>query len=252
MNDIPNSSRDTGQNVLTSLSEEKISKKYIEILKVIGRTSLGSIYMVDLCRKKIKLISEKPLLFSDLRSNEIERLGYNFYRKYTKPEDLEILESVSNLGFKFFKCLPFEDRQSYSITYDFHLTNVNNVNVLINHKITPLEFCEDGNMIKALCVFSYSLNKKAGNLCVGSNNSEIFWRYNFKTGKWLEESKITLKMREVQIIQLYLQGFKIEEIAERLFVSPNTIKFHRSKLFEKIGVNNITEAISYVISNNLI
>ncbi|WP_410685631.1 response regulator transcription factor [Chryseobacterium sp. MEBOG07] len=44
----------------------------------------------------------------------------------------------------------------------------------------------------------------------------------------------------------------MEEIAEQLFVSPSTVKFHRSKLFERIGVKNIREAISYVITNNLI
>ncbi|KAB1231642.1 response regulator transcription factor [Chryseobacterium viscerum] len=67
--------------------------------------------------------------------------------------------------------------------------------------------------------------------------------HEFLTIKWSEECKITLKIREIEFIRLYLQGLKIEEIAEQLFVSPGTVKFHGSKLFERIGVKNIIEAI---------
>jgi DNA-binding CsgD family transcriptional regulator len=41
-------------------------------------------------------------------------------------------------------------------------------------------------------------------------------------------------------------------MAESIFVSPDTVKFHRRKLFEKLDVSNISEAIVYTINNNLI
>ncbi|UTX50864.1 response regulator transcription factor [Chryseobacterium sp. MA9] len=63
---------------------------------------------------------------------------------------------------------------------------------------------------------------------------------------------MTLKIRKTEIIGLYPRGLKIEEIAEQLFVLPSTIEFHRSKLFERIGIKNIIEAISYIITNNLL
>ncbi len=124
--------------------------------------------------------------------------------------------------------------------------------MLVNHKITPIELFDDGEISKIACVVSYSLNRSAGNIRIVSSTSETYWKYNLFTGKWTEESKVALKLREIEIIRLYLQELKIEEIAEQLFVSPSTIKFHRSKLFERIGVKNIIEAISYVITNNLI
>ncbi|WP_180563944.1 response regulator transcription factor [Chryseobacterium sp. JV274] len=124
--------------------------------------------------------------------------------------------------------------------------------MLVNHRITLIELYGDGEISKIVCVVSYSLNRTAGNIRIISNTSESYWKYNFFTGKWTEECKVTLKIKEIEIIRLYFQGLKIKEIAEQLFVSPSTIKFHRSKLFERIGVKNIIEAISYVITNNLI
>ncbi|WP_100430828.1 LuxR C-terminal-related transcriptional regulator [Flavobacterium sp. 1] len=39
------------------------------------------------------------------------------------------------------------------------------------------------------------------------------------------------------------RAFTIREIAKEIFVSPDAVKFHRRKLFEKLEVNNISEAI---------
>ncbi|MGR3857252.1 MULTISPECIES: response regulator transcription factor [Chryseobacterium] len=236
-----------------SVSEKKNTPdKYFNVLKAVSGNSLGSVYIADLKTKKLEFISENPLLFSGLKSNEVEKLGYNFFRKYTKEEDLEILRKVNTYGLKFFECLSPEEKKIHTITYDFHLKYTNSVDVLVNHRITPIELDDHGEISKIVCVVSYSLNRNAGNIRIISNTSETYWKYNLFTGKWTEECKITLKIREIEIIRLYLQGLKIEEIAEQLFVSPSTIKFHRSKLFERIGVKNIIEAISYVITNNLI
>ncbi|WP_300690485.1 LuxR C-terminal-related transcriptional regulator [Chryseobacterium sp.] len=252
MSDIINSVCSDNSSVLPKSDEKNVSNKYFNTLKAVAETNFGCIYIADLKTGKMELISENRFLFSGLGSVEVEKMGFNFFRKYTRSEDLDILKKVKIYGFKFFECLSPEEKKRHTITYDFHVKYANSVDVLINHKITPIELCEKGDISKIVCVVSYSLNRAAGNIRVLSNTSDTYWKYNLSTGKWSEEAKITLKIREIEIIRLYLQGMKIEEIAEQLFVAPSTIKFHRSKLFERIGVKNIIEAISYVITNNLI
>ncbi len=58
--------------------------------------------------------------------------------------------------------------------------------------------------------------------------------------------------REKEVIHYSIRGYTIKEIAEKIFVSPDTVKFHRKKLFEKLDVANISEAIRYVTNNKLI
>ena len=49
--------------------------------------------------------------------------------------------------------------------------------------------------------------------------------------------------RELEILQLIAEGLSNKEIAERAFVSENTVKTHSSRLFEKLGARRRTLAV---------
>jgi len=49
--------------------------------------------------------------------------------------------------------------------------------------------------------------------------------------------------REVEILGLISQGLSNREIAEKLFVSENTIKTHSSRVFDKLGARRRTQAV---------
>ncbi len=56
-----------------------------------------------------------------------------------------------------------------------------------------------------------------------------------------------LTEREFDILKLALSDKTNKEIAEDVFVSVNTVKFHLKNVYEKIGVSNRKEALQYVI-----
>ena len=49
--------------------------------------------------------------------------------------------------------------------------------------------------------------------------------------------------REMEILELVAQGMSNREIAEKLFVSENTVKTHCSRAFDKLGARRRTEAV---------
>ena len=57
----------------------------------------------------------------------------------------------------------------------------------------------------------------------------------------LQELKIT--RRELEILELIAGGLSNREIAERLFVSENTVKTHSSRLFDKLSAKRRTQAV---------
>jgi len=59
--------------------------------------------------------------------------------------------------------------------------------------------------------------------------------------KRLQELAIT--KRELEILGLIAQGLSNREIAERLFVSENTVKTHSSRLFDKLNARRRTQAV---------
>lgn len=56
-------------------------------------------------------------------------------------------------------------------------------------------------------------------------------------------NELGISKRELEVLQLMADGLSNQEIAERLFVSLNTIKTHTSKLFEKLEVKRRTQAV---------
>jgi DNA-binding CsgD family transcriptional regulator len=56
-------------------------------------------------------------------------------------------------------------------------------------------------------------------------------------------NELGISKRELEVLQLMADGLSNQEIAERLFVSLNTIKTHSSKVFEKMDVKRRTQAV---------
>lgn len=53
----------------------------------------------------------------------------------------------------------------------------------------------------------------------------------------------TLSDREIEILRLIAEGLPSKDIAERLFVSQNTIEFHRKRIMRKLGVTNMAQLV---------
>ena len=60
-------------------------------------------------------------------------------------------------------------------------------------------------------------------------------------GEKLKELGIT--RRELEILELIANGMSNREIAEKLFVSENTVKTHSSRLFDKLSAKRRTQAV---------
>lgn len=58
--------------------------------------------------------------------------------------------------------------------------------------------------------------------------------------------------RELEILGLMAAGMSNKEIADRIFVSENTVKTHSSRLFEKLGASRRTQAIQFGKNSGLI
>jgi NarL family two-component system response regulator LiaR len=58
-----------------------------------------------------------------------------------------------------------------------------------------------------------------------------------------EVHRLNLSKRELEVLQLMANGLSNQEIAERLFVSLNTIKTHSAQIFEKMEVKRRTQAV---------
>jgi DNA-binding NarL/FixJ family response regulator len=63
---------------------------------------------------------------------------------------------------------------------------------------------------------------------------------------------VGLTDRELSILRLVAEGLSNLDIASRLYVTEQTVKFHLSNIYRKLGVGNRTEATRYAYRNGLI
>src|ERR1051325_10380675 len=66
-----------------------------------------------------------------------------------------------------------------------------------------------------------------------------------------EKDSSPLSSRERQVVELVSQGFKNREIAQRMFISEQTVKNHLHNIFDKLGVSDRLELALYAIHKNL-
>lgn len=66
------------------------------------------------------------------------------------------------------------------------------------------------------------------------------------------EQQKGLTPQEFNVLRLVGEGFTSQQIAERLFVSVNTIEFHRRRIMSRLGVSNMAELIKISLEKGYI
>jgi DNA-binding NarL/FixJ family response regulator len=61
-----------------------------------------------------------------------------------------------------------------------------------------------------------------------------------------------LTEREVEVLQLAMGGNRNRDIAERLFISEETVKAHLKHIMEKLGANDRTQAVTIAVQRGII
>ncbi len=65
-------------------------------------------------------------------------------------------------------------------------------------------------------------------------------------------NKFNLTDREIEVLLLLADGLQNQQISNKLAISLSTVKFHKTNIFQKLGVQTRSEALVVAVKNNLI
>lgn len=248
-----NSSSLRTKNKLGGIPEaDQDAQHYLEVVKAFARLTYESVYLIDYSNMSFEYVSDNPLFLCGYSAEEVLQQGYEFYFRHVPEKDLEMLALINEAGFDFYANVPADERKLYSITYDFHLINKEDKHILVNHKLTPLFLTQEGKMWKSMCIVSLSPHQTPGNIRIYKQGAAEMWELNAGKKMWHKIEKPVLTEREIEVLRLHAQGLTINQIAEKLFVVPDTIKYYRRRIFERLQVTNVVEALSYAVNSKLI
>lgn len=63
--------------------------------------------------------------------------------------------------------------------------------------------------------------------------------------------KYEISEKEINVLRLIVEECTNEEIAEKLYLSPNTVHNHRNNMLTKLGASNTAGLVKYWFENNL-
>lgn len=229
--------------------------KQIELLvnaaKAFARSTHQGVYIIDYFKKNFLYVSENLANWCGMPSSKIKDFGYQLYIDQVPEEELKMLVEINKSGFDLFERLPLNDRLDYTISYDFHLVQ-GRKRQLINHHLTPMVLTRDGRIWLALCTVAMSARSTPGHIVMRRSNSETYYEYSLEKHKWQIKHEVALSEIERDVLTLSAQGYTMNEIADKICKSVDTVKACKRALFAKLEVKNIAEALSYTTNNKLI
>lgn len=225
--------------------------EYIRSAEAFSRSSYQSVYIIDYFRQNFLYVSPNPMFLCGLSPEQMKELGYRFYLGYVPEDEQPMLLTLNKAGFAFYNDIPVDERKDWYISYDFHILNEGK-KILVNHKLTPLALTSDGRIWLALCVVSAATHTDAGHIEMHHVGTSEFFEYNISSRRWSRHQMTTLSDGEKSVLTLSIQGYTMSEIADKICLSPDTIKKYRKRIFEKLEVRNISEAIVAATNNKLL
>jgi DNA-binding CsgD family transcriptional regulator len=170
--------------------------------------------------------------------------GLNFILKIIHPDDLKMLKEIHHTIFNYFYITPVKQRSRLRFSYNFRIKKKDESYIHILRQSNFLEFTEDGKpvieYIQSTDITDFN-NQQHIKLTVHKltydGSYELCYIHKFS------DNLHRLSERENQVFEFIRMGYTTKEIANKLYLSIETIKSHRKHILAKIGTRNMTSAI---------
>ncbi|MCG6186459.1 LuxR C-terminal-related transcriptional regulator [Maribellus maritimus] len=223
------------------INYDEANQKYIPFLQLIDSLQTSIVVASDFYKRDYYFVSDNFNSVFGFQKNRLPVTGNEWFRRRFHPDDY-IINEGSIWALKYFYEQPVEKRKDFRLIHEFRIKNDNDkwIRLIIQNDI--LELDKKGNMwidLK-LCDFSpnQDLHTPGQFIFKDKFSDEIIYSLQ---GKSSEADKIS--PREKQVLELISEGHKSAQIAEKLFISVNTVNNHRRNMIEKLNVSNTSEAV---------
>lgn len=183
--------------------------------------------------------------------------GMTFWWEHMHPDEMSLwLQSLNDLMVFTMSEIDVHDRKKISYTWNYRIRMADGTYHPILQHTTPMYFDEEGKPIIGLAHYSL-LPITGGHLPIRASAKMLNDKNEYETVffKTYSEQKLIseqISFRERDIIRLISFGHSTEEIADKLFISVNTVTSHRRNILKKTDCKNTTELIARSIREGMI
>jgi len=225
----------------TSNSEEFEHLKSFPIMR--GKQCL---YIMDWTNLKISFIKG----VEEMLGYALKEFNANVTGGFFHPDDKPIVEKIIRGAMDHLIYNTGDTKQIYHLmTYRIRKKNGEFIKVL--RKSIGYKFDSQDIMTSSITLLT--------DISFMSNSNRVEWDLYIKD---LDKEKLRrnihkqfagfFSLRELEIIKLIKEGLSSKMIANKIYLSPHTVKTHRRNIMKKIGGGNVTELLSFCHQNGII
>jgi DNA-binding CsgD family transcriptional regulator len=223
----------------------------IALLERMAEVENSSIAVFDLYKKEFVTIRSKYKEQVSINQNEVQTHGLAYLISLMHPDDSSLVLDTYKKVFAFSFNLPVKERKDYKTIFNFRIGYQGKYFHFIQQIVT-LELTKRGKIWLGLSLSDMlpenekfdKVHRKVVNLRNGK-------QYLFNDDD-LESNWQRLSTRELEVLGLVSIGLISKQIADKLFISVNTVNNHRQKILEKLRASNTNEAVTYAKNLGLI
>lgn len=174
------------------------------------------------------------------------------------PDEITLVSKAEEKALAFMhQHIGMDKIKSCKFSYNFRFKNALGGYDCYNHQSLILTTDEHDNFVKSLNIhtnISHLTDKNTNTFSIiGLNGQPSFLNLPI-FGEEDRESTLNYNFssREIEVIKMIADGESSREIADRLFISPETVKTHRKNIFKKSGCNSAAELVARSVSEGWI
>lgn len=192
-----------------------------------------------------------PLILGDVEkvcgwsTSYFYEVGVEGYTNKFLPNDFIGLGEVSKQINAYLPTLTQSQIKQFKAIYDYQMTGKDGRVRRVCQESIALKTNKEGHITYFLAYVSDITHfKRSGkqHIHLTGGNTNRFFEINNETN--ISSELTLLTKREHQIAKLLGEGYLSEQIAEKLFISVNTVNTHRQNMLKKLGLIDTTELIN--------
>jgi DNA-binding CsgD family transcriptional regulator len=185
---------------------------------------------------------------------EIMDMQGKFVLEFPVEEHGQVNLAAVKLGMEYIASRPVIERQKIFVVYFYYAISRAGQLLTIQHQSIPLVF-DENNIPFIFCnIYSDISYLKPANIPLGlvinRHINESFEVDSVKTE--LVRSSDLFSEREKDVIRLLIRGLNSSQIADSLYISPQTVRTHRKNILKKAGLNGTGQLIHYCLFKGVV
>ncbi|MCX6270791.1 MAG: response regulator transcription factor [Bacteroidetes bacterium] len=219
----------------------RILEQHIPHLERISEISNSVIMVFDLYKREHVYVSANISHILDLDPDKCHGEP-SYINERIHPDDLYCMLDAGLYFLKYGLTIPVEKRRESKLVNTYRVLNEKNKYIRVIEQQICIENDIRGNAWLSLGIIDISPDQSPDapfrSRLIDTRSGAI---YLFPP----QNKEDMLTSREKEILQLIANGLISKQIADRLYISVNTVNTHRQRILEKLRADNTVEAIRY-------